>query len=148
MTKLSVQILENLGSPFENDVWDCGIVTKQMVTDAVEQESLLGHEEWATLHLPTAERGPTATLDAITPLHHASRIAFLMKAGWADPMDIDVGIPSMDCYPTWMWSDGNHRLAAAIMLNHQNIEANVAGDLDYASELFGVEFDDVEEAVY
>lgn len=148
MTQIPVPTLEKLGSPFENDVWDCGIVSKQMVQDAIENNALLDHQAWAMLHLPTEERGLTATLEAITPEHHASRIAFLMKAGWTDPMEIDVGIPSMGCYPNWMWGDGNHRLAAAIMLELQTIDAEVAGDLDYATELFGVEFDDSEEASY
>jgi hypothetical protein len=56
-----------------------------------------------------------------------------------DAIEIDVGIPSMGCHIDWMVTDGNHRLAAAIYRRDEFIVAIVGGDLDYATELFGVD---------
>lgn len=148
MIQLPIKKIEEISSPFENDVWDCGIVSKEMVLHAFKNELALDHVQWATLHLPTTERGLTATLDGITVQDHAARIAFLMREGWSDPVEVDVGVPSQNYFPVWMWTDGNHRIAAAIMLAHETISAEIAGDLDYAEEIFGITIPDGEEASY
>lgn len=77
-------------------------------------------------------------------LSHASRIAFLVKNGWADAIEVDVGIPSMRCYVNWPVTDGNHRLAAAAYRGDKAILASVGGCLDYAFELFGVECEETQ----
>jgi hypothetical protein len=69
----------------------------------------------------------------------AQRIAWLVKHGWSDPIDIDVAVPSLGCHVPWPVLDGNHRLAAAIFLGHKEILADVSGSLDFAEELFGVD---------
>ena len=43
--------------------------------------------------------------------------------------------------------DGNHRLAAAIFAGREVTKADVAGQLDYATELFDVDCDVEEEYV-
>lgn len=82
---------------------------------------------------------------------HAERIAYLVVHGWDEPIEVDVGIPAFGCFPPWFVDDGNHRLAAAVVAGHEFIEASVAGDIDYAMELFGVDVtekaDDQVEAV-
>ncbi len=54
-------------------------------------------------------------------------------------MAIDVGVPALNCYVRWPLTDGNHRLAAAVIRGDIHIEASVAGDIDYAATLFGVD---------
>ena len=69
---------------------------------------------------------------------HAGRIAYLIENVTDDPIDIDVGIPVLNFYVEWYVTDGNHRLAAAIFAERPTIKACVAGQMDYAKRLFGV----------
>ncbi len=68
---------------------------------------------------------------------HARRIAWFVRHGWSTPIDIDVGVPGF-WVPGWCVMDGNHRLAAAFVLGHADIEAEVSGSVDFARELLGV----------
>jgi len=70
---------------------------------------------------------------------HAGRIAYLVLNEAADPIEVDVGVPVLRYWPDWIVLDGNHRLAAAIYSGRSHIAAEVAGQLDYAEELFGVD---------
>ena len=70
---------------------------------------------------------------------HAGRIALLVVKGWDDPIDIDVGCPILSYWPDWIIQDGNHRTAAAIYLKKRYIKASVAGQMDYAKKLLGVD---------
>ena len=71
---------------------------------------------------------------------HLARIAYLAVYGWDDHgVEVDVGVPFLRCYVEWPLTDGNHRLAAAIVRGDTHIAASVAGDIKYAFELFGVD---------
>lgn len=113
----------NLCHPLRQSPWDTDRVTKKMVREALQNE-------WFR-DKPVGAGSPA--------LSHASRIAFLVKHGWEDAIEVDVGIPSMGYHVNWSVTDGNHRLAAAAYRGDEAILASVAGSLDYALELFGVE---------
>ncbi|WP_197419459.1 MULTISPECIES: hypothetical protein [Burkholderia] len=70
---------------------------------------------------------------------HAGRIAFLVENEASDAIEVDVGVPVLRCYVRWLVQDGNHRLAAAMIAGRATIKASVAGQLDYAKRLFGVD---------
>lgn len=72
---------------------------------------------------------------------HAGRIAYLVQNETQDAIDIDVGCPSFGNFVDWAILDGNHRLAAAIYSEKAYIAADVAGELDHAEALFGVEIE-------
>jgi hypothetical protein len=72
-----------------------------------------------------------------TTADHVARIAYLAAEGWADPIEVDVGVPDLGCWMDWMVTDGNHRLAAAIVRGDEFILASIAGSCDYMVELFG-----------
>jgi len=68
---------------------------------------------------------------------HIARIAYLAAKGWDDAIEVDVGIPHMNCWVDWPVTDGNHRLAAAIARGDKFIVASVGGCCDYMRELLG-----------
>ncbi len=70
---------------------------------------------------------------------HNARVAYLIHNPTDDPIDIEVGVPSLRCYVSWIVQEGNHRLAAAIHAKRKEIWAIVGGDIDYAKELLGVD---------
>ena len=70
---------------------------------------------------------------------HAGRIAYLVLYPASDAIEVDVGVPCLGYIPKWMLTDGNHRMAAAIFSGKDWISATVAGQLDYAKRLFGVD---------
>ena len=70
---------------------------------------------------------------------HAGRIAWLMTQPVLAPIEVEVGVPALHCYVDWIVTDGNHRVAAAVLRRDRTIAAHVGGDLDYARELFGVD---------
>lgn len=65
---------------------------------------------------------------------HASRIAYFVRNGWTDPIQIDVGIPDTQFSSDWIIEDGNHRLAAAFYMN-ACVLAAVSGPADAAWRL-------------
>lgn len=70
---------------------------------------------------------------------HAGRIRYLAEHGWSDAIELDVGVPVLGYWgPDWPCTDGNHRLAAAILRRDTHILVDVAGQIDHASELLGV----------
>jgi hypothetical protein len=73
--------------------------------------------------------------------HHVWRIAYLVEYGWNDAIEIDVGCPVLGYYPNWMIEDGNHRYCAAIVRSQETILAQVAGQISYAEELFGIKIE-------
>jgi hypothetical protein len=70
--------------------------------------------------------------------HHIRRVAYLVINGWHDPIDIDVGVPSLGCCVGWPIQDGNHRFYAAIIREDPFILAIISGELDYAEKVLGV----------
>lgn len=68
---------------------------------------------------------------------HIARIAHLATHGWHEPIEVDVGVPFLDCWVDWPVTDGNHRLAAALVRGDAFILASVAGCCDYIRELLG-----------
>jgi hypothetical protein len=57
--------------------------------------------------------------------------------GWAEPISIDVGVPSLGCVVAWPIVDGNHRLAAAIFRGDRAITAEISGEMRFAHTVFG-----------
>lgn len=109
--------------PLEDSPWDTEPVTKEMVAEALSLGLEVSHPIPSDAHARA----------------QAARIAFLVRHGWDDAIEIDVGIPSMQFQVDWPVIDGNHRLAAAAYRGDADILASVGGCLDKAFELFGVE---------
>ena len=116
---IQTKLVSRQCNPFGNSPWGT-CLTRKMVTTALKD-------------MRYAEHGSE---------DHAARIAYLIKNEVEDAIDIDVGIPSMQCYPNWMIQDGNHRLAAAMYLKKPFILANVGGSISYAKEIFEVDISD------
>lgn len=55
---------------------------------------------------------------------HVARVATLVLTGWTEPITIDLSASSCD----WPIADGNHRLAAAVLLGDAFIDALVLGE--------------------
>jgi hypothetical protein len=70
--------------------------------------------------------------------YHIRRVAYLVINGWHNPIEIDVGVPSLNCYIDWPIVDGNHRFYASIVREDPFILAVISGELDYAEEILGV----------
>lgn len=136
-TLIPVAAIEAFKSPFSFNVWKCGIVTKARVKKAIAQGKFLDHEQWSKTVAESKNQLPNQQ-------QHAERIAFLVHSGWNDNIQIDVGVPSLGFIPVWPYTDGNHRICAAIIRSDMTIDAEVSGDIDLASDIFGVEFIDDE----
>lgn len=117
--KIPVRRLLEHCDPYRNSPWGIKI-RKSQVKCAVEKNRL----------------NPEPYEGMWTSRHHAERIAFFVKNGWKDPIELDVGIPFLGYHADWMVYDGNHRFSAAIFMNKRFILANLSGDVDYAEELF------------
>lgn len=122
---LPVERVRALCDPFTNP-WTDEAFTREQVSQAIKEGRLNstsysdGHDEWDTKR-------------------HIERIAFLAVHGWTDAIKIDVGIPSLGFSVAWPVQDGNHRLGAAIYRRDHLIASSVAGQVDFANELFGVD---------
>lgn len=71
---------------------------------------------------------------------HIRRIAWFVNNGFQDPIDVDVGVPSLGYYNTHLIVDGNHRFAAAlyrmrVLGEDPVLPVAVSGSVEYAREL-------------
>lgn len=129
-TAIPVSRLLELCNPFTNP-WNGDEFTISDVQQAV-LEQRFEKDAW-TPHAESGEGGHDWPVS-----RHVARIAYLVVHGWTDPVQVDVGIPSMGFAVPWPLTDGNHRLAAAVARGDEQIEASICGSVTHAMELFGV----------
>lgn len=71
---------------------------------------------------------------------HASKVAWFARHGFLQPIHVDVGVPSLGYYRSWLVEDGNHRLAAAVV-RHTLLGEDpwlplaISGSVEHAREL-------------
>jgi hypothetical protein len=118
------RLLNAIGDPFE-----VHRITREMVQHSLRFGTYeIAHEAYGR-EISAVERDPE---------WHAQRVAYLVQYGWNDPIELDVGIPSLGFVP-YPLIDGHHRTCAAIIRGDKEIKAEVAGAVDYAKQLFGVD---------
>lgn len=120
---VSVASLLSIADPMNDDIWGCGVITPEAVTRCPDNsigripysQVAYGHDSYE---------------------YHIARISWLAEHGWDDseyPVSVDL---YADASYTWHpVIDGNHRLAASILLGRETISVSVSGDLDYALEV-------------
>jgi uncharacterized protein YbaR (Trm112 family) len=116
--------LEKLYNPMRNDPWACGEIDEFDVLSCMGNDSSAGR-------LPAG----LTTEDTISLEYNIARIAWLANNGWDDkdePITVEMYSDSSNrWYPV---VDGNHRLAAAIVLNMETIRITPDGDIDYMAK--------------
>lgn len=124
---VSVSRLSELCNPFVNPPWE-GIagLTIEGVRDAIKDGLRKTQAYSADAHA-----------SQWTVEEHIARIAHLATVGWTDPVQIDVGVPFLGCWVDWPLTDGNHRLAAAIVRGEPRILASLAGCCGHMREVLG-----------
>ena len=115
---IPVKKLKEQCDPFKDLVWGCDSISRNDIKDAIKEKSFVSNHKFNDNEWD----------------ENVGRIAYFVVNGWSDAIEIDVGIPSMQCHVNWIITDGNHRFAAAIYR-----KAAVSGCLEYAKELFGVD---------
>jgi len=106
-------------NPFNNVIWD-GINTSLKKTEVAEA---IQNRRFRDKPMPDFSfRDPPASR-----AEHAARVAYLVTYGWLDAISLDVGVPDLGCYVSWIVVDGNHRLAAAFYAEDETILVGVSG---------------------
>lgn len=119
---VSVAALAAVCHPFQAEPWLGGRVSEALVRRCWRERRF---------------QARPVMMDA-SPYRHAGRIAYLAENGWADPIEIDVGVPELGCVVEWPIQDGNHRLAAALVRGDETIPCVISGSLSHAATLLGV----------
>ena len=126
---VNVKRLTSLWSPFERLVWDEleTPITIEEVRHAIKEGNLQSPEQ--SFYKEEIK---------CTRKTHVERIAWLVENDWAQPIQLDVGSPSMGYTPMSKVNvlDGNHRLAAAIVRGDDYIYAWVDGSVSRIHDLF------------
>ncbi len=124
---VSVPRLVALCDPFEAPPWE-GVarLTVEGVREAI-RDSFFQPQEYSVATRPKAW----------SVEQHIARIAYLAAHGWEEPIEVDVGVPSLRCYVNWPVTDGNHRLAAAVVREDKFILSSVGGCCATMRQLFG-----------
>ncbi len=106
--------------PIRDNLWglDCPI-TQNNIQTAIDTNNLLYPKVWDGRGTGGSSRSD-----------HIARIAWFVTHDWNDPINVDVGVPSLGCYPKWPLEDGNHRFAAAIIRGDNFILANMSGAIN------------------
>lgn len=75
----------------------------------------------------------------VSDIHwHIQRVAYFVRYGWTEAVELDVGVPHIDCALGWIITDGNHRFAASIVRGDYAIKCTIAGCVETAELLLGV----------
>jgi len=123
LASVSVEHLASICNPIDDDPWAVN-VNKELVFACVAEGEMLD--------------SPVPSDDYANTRKHAARIAYLITHGWNDAISVDVGVPSLGCYINWIVTDGNHRLAAAILRKDSHIQCSISGCISYAEDLLNV----------
>jgi hypothetical protein len=126
--QVSVNVLGRLWNPFHEKPWEG---TTEFGFDSVRYAL----ENQLFVRQPDVSEMEHYSLRANGSDADSARVAFFVKYGWSDPIEIDVGVPMLGCYLEWPVCDGNHRLAAAIYSGMPYIKAEISGQVDYAVSL-------------
>jgi hypothetical protein len=95
----------------------------------VEQEGfILKHHvrHWLEKGLLEGDSYQEPGLEGVDHDWHVRRIAWLVKNGWSDPVEVTISANTRRGLDVL---DGNHRLAAAIYMGHETIKVIVCGEI-------------------
>lgn len=142
MRPMAVKVLQQWVDPFANPQWQDffywegdeskglrGLVQECLASGTYVEDSYSA--------LMQGEWGLTLPVDA---RWHAARIAHLMRFGWSDALTLNVDVVDRGTAPRARLEDGNHRFAAAILLEHEFVNIDVLGDACHARLLLGERF--------
>lgn len=109
-------------------------ITRAEVRQCIREgrQALVETPLWTRLlTLPPSQQPESAVLRD----NHIRKVAWFVVNGVRDPIDLDVGVPSLGCWVDHVVEDGHHRLAGAWIRGDKTIRARVSGAIDHAQEL-------------
>ena len=107
-------------NPFETNTWmDDAPITYDEIVDAIVSDRLQTEPDSEKLN---------------SRKYHIERVAFMVVNKQDRPIDIDVGIPCLNYFPSMPVEDGFHRIAAAMYNGETTIMANYSGQSDWANQ--------------
>lgn len=124
--KVLVDKIISLYHPMKDGVWGGLIVPTWMVHQRVRTNSLIGHDRWLTC----------PSHHDLSPWMHAGRIAYFVRKGWKDSIDMDVGCGDELNDMEFLIPDGNHRLSAAWFRQDKYIRVDYSGSIKLFNRLF------------
>jgi len=121
--QVETQRVAELANPLADWRWNCPRLGEQAFRRAV-----------------TRARPVSAHVGAkASQAKHIGRVAFLMQAGWRDAIELEFPVPGLAyARMTWLITDGNHRMAAALLRNDAYVLVSVFGHLRSAARALGV----------
>jgi hypothetical protein len=127
------QLCQPLGSWIEIHS-DNGEIRKKDIQVCIDEnrQELIETPLWTTLSKRNEEQQSVRLLRD----NHIRKVAWFVVNGIRDPIDLDVGIPSLPGgWVNHILEDGHHRLAAAWVRGDKTIQAHVSGAVSHATEL-------------
>lgn len=117
--------------PIRDNCWslNCPIILNEVET-AISVDNLYSPESDSNSESKSEQNYTHIPIMTRLRNFHITRIAWFVVHGWDDPVSIDVGVPSLGCYPKWPLKDGNHRFAAAIIRGDYFILASMSGAIN------------------
>ena len=97
---------------------------------AQRREALVATPLWCSQEWQRAKMSVARARD-----NHVRKIAYFTRHAMEKPLSIDVGIPSLGCFPEHLLGDGNHRFAGAILRGDKTVAASVCGSIQHARAL-------------
>lgn len=111
------KLMQYIVDPRENIPWDCSRFTPDEVWYAYDHKKF--------------RRIPGDLFDKSYKDFNIQRIAWFVKRMPFDPIELDVGCPSLGYYSNDWVIDGWHRIYAALLRKDKFINAMIAGEVDF-----------------
>lgn len=127
--EILVDSLQEICPIFQNNPWIGTNVTQDMVLQA------LANNDLQSSHYDPVSSDWTSS-------QHAARIAYLVQHPSMEPIHLNFE-PDYRSFTDWPIEDGNHRLAAAIVLGWETINTCIRGDLEVASQALSQDLSDL-----
>ncbi|MBW3243746.1 ParB N-terminal domain-containing protein [Epibacterium sp. DP7N7-1] len=116
---LPIQAILQYANPLLTPPWpDLLVDVDTRMIEAAYEDQLLERVDGTRFAAPLSNR------DYPDGRNHAGRVAWLAINGWGEPISIEASDIERGHWPI---TDGNHRLAAAIILGEKEIKAEIGG---------------------
>lgn len=133
--KVSLKKLATIANPFNSVVWED--LDTPITSDEIKK--YIKEKNFLSIPFKMQENISSNRIRE----YHLARIAYLVENPDLTPIEIDVGIPEKNVLPSWIITDGNHRLAAALYRQDKNIHANCSGSHNAIKVILGIDIEKI-----
>lgn len=125
--EIATRALRAIRDPIDTPPWDPFVDHEPLTLAMVMAEKPISYAYDADIYRRTWQKKKT----------HLGRIRWLIENGWHDAVSVEVGGVFTDYYRGWLYTDGNHRVAASFLRGDKYLLCSCGGSVRRLEKMFG-----------